>query len=231
MSLIVAICLYAALAIFTAGVVIRVIKYLRTPSVFVIPIHPAPTTVIGVALRVMREVFLFASLFRANKWTWLLGCLFHVGLAAVLCRHLFFVTDPVWGWVLWLLPWGDLGAWVMVAALAGLWLRRLLVGRVRYISAPSDHLMLGLLLVIGASGLLLRHYAWVDLAAVRQFMLGLQVLEFGLLPRSWILFVHVLSAAGLIAVFPFSKLMHFVAPVFSPAHVQVNAPRRNRGNG
>ena len=34
----------------------------------------------------------------------------------------------------------------------GLWARRFLVDRVRYISAPSDHLMLALLVAIGASG-------------------------------------------------------------------------------
>jgi len=37
----------------------------------------------------------------------------------------------------------------MVAGLGGLWARRFLVDRVRYISTPSDHLMLLLLIGIG----------------------------------------------------------------------------------
>ena len=36
----------------------------------------------------------------------------------------------------------------MVAGLAGLWARRFLVDRVRYISSPSDHLMLALLVPV-----------------------------------------------------------------------------------
>ena len=42
------------------------------------------------------------------------------------------------------------------AGLAGLWARRFLVDRVRYISTPSDHLHLALLIAIGLSGLAMR---------------------------------------------------------------------------
>ena len=40
----------------------------------------------------------------------------------------------------------------MAAGLAGLWVRRMFVARVRYISTPSDHLMLALLLAIARPG-------------------------------------------------------------------------------
>jgi len=62
----------------------------------------------------------FESLIRADKWVWLFGWTFHVALAVVLMRHLFFFTDPVWRWVLWILPFGDYAAWGLIIALLGL---------------------------------------------------------------------------------------------------------------
>ena len=56
----------------------------------------------------MREVVLFESLFKSNLWTWACGWLFHAGLALVLLRHLRYFTEPVWGWVALLQPFGDL---------------------------------------------------------------------------------------------------------------------------
>jgi nitrate reductase gamma subunit len=47
-----------------------------------------------------------------------------------------------------------------------------LVDRVRYISTPSDHLHLALLLAIGLSGLTMRFVAHTDIVAVKAFMLG-----------------------------------------------------------
>ena len=44
----------------------------------------------------------------------------------------------------------------MVIGLAGLFVRRIFVDRVRYISAPSDFLMLIMLIVIGISGLVMQ---------------------------------------------------------------------------
>ena len=61
----------------------------------------------------------------------------------------------------------------MVAGLGGLWARRWLVDRVRYISTPSDHLHLALLLAIGLPGLAMRLVAHTDIVAVKTFMLGL----------------------------------------------------------
>ena len=48
------------------------------------------------ALRMAREVVLFESLFKSNKWTWMFGWLFHVALLLVLLRHLRYFTEPVW---------------------------------------------------------------------------------------------------------------------------------------
>ncbi len=230
MSLAVAIIFYAACAIFLVGVLVRIHAYRKARSDFVIPMAPAPATYAGVVMRIVREAVFFESLIRADKWVWLFGWTFHVALAVVLMRHLFFFTDPVWSWVLWILPFGDYAAWGLIIALLGLWLRRLLIKKMRYISAPSDHLMLALLLLIALSGMLLRYHAHVDIFAVRNFALGLRVVELNDLPESLVLYVHLISVVMLIAIFPFSKLMHFIAPVFTPTHAQIDPPNRASRN-
>ena len=116
-----------------------------------------------------REVVLFESLFRSNLWIWLFGWLFHAGLALVLMRHLRYFTEPVWGWVAFAQPFGVYAGFAMPAGLAGLWARRMFVARVRFISTPSDHLMLALLLAIAGSGLAMTFIAHTDIVAVKIF--------------------------------------------------------------
>src|SRR5450759_4283134 len=132
---------YAATMLCAAGLAYKVVDYARTPVPLKIPTSPAPTTMGGVSLRMLREVALFESLFKANLWIWLFGWMFHVALALVLARHLRYFTEPVWFWVVWIQPFGIYGGLAMAAGLAGLWARRFLVSRIRYISTPSDHLM------------------------------------------------------------------------------------------
>ncbi len=112
----------------------RIRQYAGTPAPLKIPTTPAPTTRGGVVLRLAREVVLFESLFKATLWTWLFGWVFHAALALVLLRHLRYFTEPVWGWVAFVQPFGVYAGFAMLAGLAGLWARRFLVDRVRYIS-------------------------------------------------------------------------------------------------
>ena len=147
---------YIATAVLVGGVAFRIWEYATTPTPLKIPTTPAPTTPGGVVLRLGREVVLFESLFKANKWIWLFGWVFHAALVVVLLRHLRYFTQPVWEWVAMIQPFGVYAGFAMVAGLLGLWARRFLVPRIRYISVPSDHLMLALLVGIGVSGLLMK---------------------------------------------------------------------------
>src|ERR1035437_10343405 len=106
---------------------------------------------------------------------WCLGWMFHVALALVLARHLRYFTEPVWFWVVRIQPFGLYAGLAMAAGLAGLWARRFLVPRIRYISTPSDHLMLALFLGIGVSGLLMKFMSHTDIIAVKAFALGLML--------------------------------------------------------
>jgi len=219
---------YFATATIVAGLVYRIRLYARTPAPLRIPTTPAPITQAGVVKRMFFEVTLFNSLFKSNKWIWLFGWVFHAALLFVLLRHLRYFTDPVWSWVALIQPLGAYAAFAMVAGLAGLWARRFLVDRVRYISSPSDHLMLALLIAIGLTGLGMKYVAHTDIVAVKAFFLGLMYFDWQPLPTDLLLNLHLLLVALLMIVFPFSKLLHAPGVFFSPTRNQIDNPREKR---
>lgn len=219
---------YVATAVLVGGLAYRVWEYATTPAPLKIPTTPAPTTHTGVALRLTREVVLFESLFKANKWIWLFGWIFHAAFLLVLLRHLRYFIQPVWEWVVLIQPFGVYAGFAMVVGLIGLWARRLLVPRIRYISAPSDHLMLALLVGIGVSGLLMKYVTRTDIVALKSFFLGLMTFNWQPIPADAVLLVHLGLVAVLMIVFPFSKLLHAPGLFFSPTRNQADNPRERR---
>jgi nitrate reductase gamma subunit len=223
-----AVLFYAATAILVVGLVQKIRSYAATPAPLKIPLTPAPTTTAGVALRLTREVVFFESLFRASKWTWIFGWLFHAALLLVLLRHLRYFQQPVWAPIALVQPFGTYAGFAMAAGLAGLWARRFLVDRVRYISTPSDHLHLALLLAIGLTGLAMRFVAHTDIVAVKAYMLGLMRLDIQPLPADPALLIHLALVALLMIVFPISKLLHAPGLFFSPTRNQADTSREVR---
>lgn len=228
MSTLFALLFYFAFLVFSLGLGYRIYDYANTPQPLKIPTTPAPITTGGVVLRMAREVFLFESLFKSNLWIWGLGAMFHFGLALVLLRHLRYFTEPVWSWVALLQPFGIYAAFPMMIGLAGLWARRFLVERIRYISAPSDHLMLALLVAIGLSGLSMKWVAHTDIITTKAFFLGLMHFDLQPLPNSGLLYIHLGLVATLMLIFPFSKLLHAPGVFFSPSRNQIDNPREAR---
>jgi nitrate reductase gamma subunit len=228
MSLFFAILFYVATAVLAAGLAYKIASFARTPAPLSIPTTPAPTTTAGVVLRMFREVAFFESLFKSNLWIWIFAAAFHFGLALVLVRHLRYFTQPVWFWVELAQPFGMYAGFAMVAGLAGLWARRFLVDRVRYISTASDHLMLALLLLIGSSGLGMKFLAHTDIVGVKMFFLGLMSFDLQPLPADPALYVHLFCVGLLMIVFPFSKLLHAPGIFFSPSRNQADNPRETR---
>jgi nitrate reductase gamma subunit len=219
---------YAATAVLVAGVGWRVLQYARVPAPLRIPTTPAPRTHAGAAARVAREVVLFESLFRSNKWIWLFGWMFHVALALVLVRHLRYFIEPVWGWVAFAQPFLVYAGFALVAGLAGLWARRFLVERIRYISTWSDHLMLALLAGIALTGLGMKYVAHTDIIGLKEFIRGLIVFDWQPLPADPLLLVHLSLVLGLMVVFPASKLLHAPGVFFSPSRNQPDDSRERR---
>lgn len=227
-SIVFAILFYLATLLLVVGLLYRINIYARTPAPLKIPTTPAPTTTGGVVLRMTREVVFFESLFKSNLWIWGLGMMFHASLALVLMRHLRYFTEPVWGWVALIQPFGMYAGITMLLGLGGLWGRRLFVERIRYISTPSDHLMLLLLMGIAASGLMMKFVVHTDVIAVKGFFLGLMHFNIQTLPADPLLMLHLSLIVSLMVVFPFSKLLHAPGVFFSPTRNQTDNPREKR---
>jgi nitrate reductase gamma subunit len=136
--------------------------------------------------------------------------------------------QPVWTVVEITQPFGVYAGFAMLAGLAGLWARRFLVERIRYISTLSDHLMLALLAAIAASGLAMKYVAHTDIVAVKVFMLGLMAFDWQPLPADPLLLLHLALVALLMAVFPASKLLHAPGVFFSPTRNQADDSRERR---
>jgi nitrate reductase gamma subunit len=219
---------YAATLLLLVGLVYKIVDYSRTPAPLKIPTTPAPTTQSGVAYRMAKEVVLFESLFKSNKWIWVFGWLFHFGLFLVLARHLRYFTEPVWLWVGFIQPFGKYASFMMVVGLAGLLARRFLVDRVRYISTPSDFLMLVLLIAIGLSGMLMTFVVHTDIVALKAFFMGLMYFDIQPVPQDPILLAHLTMVALLMVIFPISKLLHAPGVFFSPTRNQADNPREHR---
>jgi nitrate reductase gamma subunit len=223
-----AVLLYVGVAILIVGLIHRIRVYFVTPAPLKIATTPAPTTTGGVVFRLFREVALFESLFKSNKWIWLFGYIFHVALAVVILRHFRYFSEPVWTIVVLIQDIGVYAGIAMVVGLLGLWFRRFAVPRVRYISGLSDHLMLAMLVGIGISGLAMKFMTKVDIIAVKAFALGWITFNWQPLPAHPALLVHLGLVALLMIVFPFSKLLHAPGVFFSPTRNQVDNPREKR---
>ncbi|MDH4190961.1 MAG: nitrate reductase, partial [Betaproteobacteria bacterium] len=85
-----------------------------------------------------------------------------------------------------------------------------------------------LLVLIGASGLMMKFVRHTDIVAVKAFMLGLLRFDWQPLPADAPLLVHLTLVALLMVIFPASKLMHAPGLFFSPTRNQVDNPRERR---
>ena len=227
-STVYAVLFYVATILLVVGTGMKVLKYARTPAPLKIPVSPAPRTRRGVVMRMMREVFMFQSLFKSNRWIWIFAILFHYGMLLVLLRHLRYFTDPVWWWVDLIQPIGVYASFAMLLGLGGLMVRRIVVQRIRYISAPSDYLMLALLIGIAASGAGMKFVMPVDIIAVKTFMLGLMSFQIHELPLQSGVLIHLGLVVILMIIFPISKLMHAPGLFFAPSRTQVDNAREFR---
>jgi nitrate reductase gamma subunit len=210
-----------------------------------------PNNKFGVVIRMLLEIFLFRSLFRntkfeiketskfsyeMEKWLWLFALAFHYAFFVVLVRHLRFFSEPVLLPVQWLekldgffqvgLPGIFLSGIVLMAAVIYLFLRRVWIPQMRYISLPADYFPLFLIMAIAASGILMRYVAKVDIVSAKELTMGLVTLR-PTIPEGIgvIFYIHVFLVSVLLAYFPFSKLMHLGGIFFSPTR---NLPGNTR---
>jgi len=201
-----------------------------------------PYTPLQTLGRMALEVLFFRSLLRNTKAEmvegqrlvyrtemalWLAGILMHWSFLIILLRHLRLVTNPVPGWVSFIentdgfleigLPAVFVTTVTFLLGVTFLLIRRLTNPQVRYISLIGDYFPLLLLLGIGLSGVWMRHFGKVDIASIKELMVGL----FSFSPTvpegiSSLFYGHLFLVSVLLAYFPFSKLTHMAGVFLSP---------------
>lgn len=233
LSILYVVLFYVAMAILLFGTANKIMQYIRVPAPLKVSVTPAPTTRTGVVWRMFTEVVFFNSLFRATKWTWIFGWIFHIALLLAFFRHLRYVISPES--MLWPLvnlevvqSFGKYAGFAMVFGLVGLLGRRFFVDRVRYISSPSDYLMLLLIMAIAGTGLAMTYVSKPDIIQLKAFIMGLFYLDWQNLPGDTVLLVHLTLVLTLMVIFPISKLLHAPGLFFSPTRYQVDNPREKR---
>ncbi|MGD9105860.1 MAG: sulfate reduction electron transfer complex DsrMKJOP subunit DsrM [Desulfobacterales bacterium] len=213
-----------------------------------------PTTTGGVIIRMFLEVVFFRSLFRNTKmalkegdklsyewekWLWLFSLAFHWTFFVVLFRHLRFFTEPVPalvelvakldGFLQIGLPELRISGVVLLAALTFLFLRRIYIPQMRYISLASDYFPLFLIIGIAFTGILMRYFTKVDIVGVKEFTMSLATFKPHIVNGiGSIFYVHLFFVSVLLAYFPFSKLMHLGGIFMSPTRNMANNTRFKR---
>jgi len=213
-----------------------------------------PFTSLGVIVRMAFEVLLFRSLFRntktelrdgpklsygSTKWLWLGGLAFHWTFLIILLRHLRLFTEPIPYFVTLLesldgffqvaAPVLYLSDIIFLIAVSYLFLRRVIIPQVRYISLAADYFPLFLILSIGFSGVLMRYFYKVDIVGVKQLTMGLISLNPKIPEGVGVIFyIHLFLVSALFAYFPMSKLMHMAGVFLSPTRNLANNNRAVR---
>jgi nitrate reductase gamma subunit len=212
-----------------------------------------PSGLFGVLGRMAGEIFLFRSLFRNTdvqmingrpvysgaKWLWFFGLMFHGSILIIVLRHLRFFTEPIIPWVSALsaldgfleigVPALYLSDAALLAALTFLFLRRVIIPQLRYISLFTDYFSLLLIAGIAVTGLLMRHFFPVDLNELKTMAMGWVAFS-PVTPKgiSVVFYIHLCFVFILLAWFPFSKLMHMGGVFLSPTRNLANSSRMRR---
>lgn len=213
-----------------------------------------PATFWQVVGRMLLEVFAFRSLFKntkaeihdgpklvygSSKWLWLFGLAFHYTFLIIVVRHMRLFLNPVPAFIgkieffdglfqigVPVLYQTDL---VFVGAVTYLFLRRVLIPQVKYISLAADYFPLFLIFAIAATGILMRYFIRVDIVTIKQLTVGLATFSPAISGDiGSIFYIHIFLVSALLAYFPFSKLMHFGGVFLSPTRNLANNNRMVR---
>lgn len=179
-----------------------------------------------------------------EKWLWLFALMFHYAFLVVLIRHMRFFTEPIPSFVNLVqsldsffqtgvapiygfgVPDLMMSGFVLLGGVTLLFLRRLLLSQMRYISLPADYFPLFLIMGIAITGILMRYLLKVDVVRVKELTLGLVSFHPKAPEGIGVLFyIHLFLVSVLVAYFPFSKLVHMAGIFLSPTRNLSNNSR------
>ncbi len=210
-----------------------------------------PSSSLGVIIRMAFEVLLFRSLFRntkaelregpklsygSTKWLWLGGLAFHWTFLIILLRHMRLFLEPIPvpihiiealdGFFQVGAPVLYLTDLIFLGAVTFLFLRRVIIPQLRYISLAADYFPLFLIGAIGSSGVLMRYFLKTDVVGIKELTMGLITFS-PVIPKTvgTIFYIHLFLVSALFAYFPLSKLMHMAGVFLSPTRNMANNNR------
>lgn len=213
-----------------------------------------PSSGLGVIIRMAFEVLLFRSLFRnvraelrggptlsyaSAKWLWMAGMAFHWTFLIILVRHLRFFLEPVPSSIKLVesldsffqvgAPLLYLTDVIFLFAVTYLFLRRVFIPQLRYISLPADYFPLFLIFGIGATGVLMRYFFKVSVVSAKELTMGFVNFNPKIPEGIGVIFyIHLFLISILFAYFPFSKLTHMAGVFLSPTRNLANNNRAKR---
>jgi nitrate reductase gamma subunit len=215
----------------------------------------SPSGLLGVIGRMALEVLVFRSLFRnlktqlngegklvygEAKWLWLAGLAFHWSFLIILFRHMRFFIEKVPVAVKLadgLDSFLQIGApllymtdVVLILAVTYLFIRRIGIPQMRYLSLISDYFPLFLILGIAVSGVLMRYFYKTDIVSVKVLAMGLISFKPAAPAETIgvIFYIHLFLLSVLFAYFPMSKLVHLGGVFLSPTRNLANNSRMKR---
>jgi nitrate reductase gamma subunit len=186
--------------------------------------------------------------YQLELFLWIGALAFHYAFFTVVVRHLRFFTEPVPFFVTLLekvdgfmrievlydaiqagLPGVYMSGLVLFAAALYLFIRRVVMPNVRYISLAADYFPLFLIMGIALSGIFMRYIAKVDIVAIKELTMGLVTFR-PTVPEGigGVFFAHLFLVSVLLAYFPFSKLMHLGGIFLSPTRNMTGNTRQVR---
>jgi nitrate reductase gamma subunit len=214
----------------------------------------SPSTGLGVIARMALEVLVFRSLFRnlktqvgdgkqvtygEAKWLWAAGLAFHWSFLIILVRHMRFFIEQVPA-AIQLIEGLDsflqVGApllymtdAVILASVTYLFIRRIGIPQVKYISLIADYFPLFLILGIALTGVLMRYFTKTDIVSVKILAMGLISFNPSVPETIGVMFfIHLFLLSVLFVYFPLSKLVHMAGVFMSPTRNMANNSRMKR---
>jgi len=214
----------------------------------------SPSTGLGVIGRMALEVLFFRSLFRnlktqvgdgkqvtygEAKWLWAAGLAFHWSFLIILVRHMRFFIEQVPAAIIMIegldsflqvgAPLFYMTDAVILASVTYLFIRRIGIPQVKYISLVADYFPLFLILGIAVTGVLMRYFTKTDIVSVKMLAMGLMSFQPAVAETiSPMFFTHLFLLSVLFVYFPLSKLVHMAGVFMSPTRNLANNSRMKR---
>jgi nitrate reductase gamma subunit len=205
------------------GTVCRIWQWFKIPLPLRIGLSPIPKTYTGVVGLIASEFLVFRTLFKSEKAFWFVIWPFHIAGLFTLGNHVLGLADglieaylpgmviPQIKEILFVL---GFVAWVLIALLLYVLVRRYYNVEIRKMSFFSDYLAIFIILGLISAGAYMAFFTETDMAEVARWGTGLFM--FKPEPVGNLIFsIHFLFAQALFIYFPFSKLFHPLGQIAS----------------